>query len=285
VGNLYFLLLVDDMSRFMWLTLLRLKADAPTAIMTFQARVERETGKKLKVLRTNNGGEFTSVQFGEYCAGEGIQRHYSAPYTPQQNGVVERRNQMVVNTARSILHARGMPGYFWGEAVHTAVFLLNRSPTTALDGMTPYQAWYEKKPPVHYLKVFGCVAYIKQLHPHPSKLEDRGQKVVFIGYESTTKAYRFYDPKTERVRVSRDAIFDESARWDWADTSTDLNLDPFTIEEEYELRRLPSASPTSSAPRLDAVRTRLDVIRSRLVAVHTERPCGDANRVCDAAER
>jgi len=121
----------------MWLTLLRSKADAPAAIITFQARVERETGKKLKVLRTDNGGEFTSVQFGEYCAGEGIQRHYSAPYTPQQNGVVERRNQMVVNTARSILRARGMPGYFWGEAVHTAVFLLNRSPTSALDGMTP----------------------------------------------------------------------------------------------------------------------------------------------------
>jgi len=100
------------MSRFMWLTLLRSKADAPAAIMMFQARVERETGKKLKVLRTDNGGEFTSVQFGEYYAGEGIQRHYSAPYSPQQNGVIEHRNQMVVNTARSILRARGMPGYF-----------------------------------------------------------------------------------------------------------------------------------------------------------------------------
>jgi transposase InsO family protein len=124
-GNVYFLLLVDDMSHYMWLTMLRSKADAPAAIMAFQARVERETGKKLKVLHTDNGGEFTSVQFGEYCAGEGIQRHFSAPYSPQQNDIVERRNQMVVNTARSILHARGMPGHFWGEAVHTAVFLLN----------------------------------------------------------------------------------------------------------------------------------------------------------------
>jgi transposase InsO family protein len=87
-GNAYFLLLVDDMSRFMWLTLLRSKVDALVAIMSFQARVERECGKKLKVLRTDNGGEFTSVQFGEHCAGEGIQRHFSAPYTPQQNGVI-----------------------------------------------------------------------------------------------------------------------------------------------------------------------------------------------------
>jgi len=71
------------MSRYMWLTLLRSKADAPAAIMEFQARVERETGKKLKVLRTDNGGEFTSVEFAEYCAGEGVQRHFSAPYSPQ----------------------------------------------------------------------------------------------------------------------------------------------------------------------------------------------------------
>ena len=66
----------------MWLTLLRTKAEAPAAIMAFQARAERETGKKLKVLRTDNGGEFTSVEFGEHCAGEGIQRHHSAPYSP-----------------------------------------------------------------------------------------------------------------------------------------------------------------------------------------------------------
>jgi transposase InsO family protein len=112
-GNVYVLLLVDDMSRFMWFTLLHTKGDAPAAIMTFQAHVERETDKKLKVLRTDNGGEFTSVEFSEHCAGEGVQRHFSAPYTPQQNDVVERRNQMIVGTARSILRARGMPGRFW----------------------------------------------------------------------------------------------------------------------------------------------------------------------------
>jgi hypothetical protein len=81
---------------------------------------------------------------------------------------------MVVNTVRSILRVRGMPGHFWGEAVHTAVFLLNRAPTSAVDGLTPYQAWYKKKPLVHFLKVFGCLAYIKNLRPHLSKLNDRG---------------------------------------------------------------------------------------------------------------
>jgi transposase InsO family protein len=158
----------------MWLTLLRSKADAPTAIMAFQAHVERETSKKTKVLHTDNGGELTSVQFGKYYAGEGIHQHFSTPYSPRQNSVVERRNQMVVNTARSILRACRMPGHFWGEAVHIAIFLLNQVPTSALNGLTPYHAWYKKKPPVHFLKVFGCLAYIKNLHPHLSKLDDRG---------------------------------------------------------------------------------------------------------------
>lgn len=153
---------------------------------------------------------------------------------------------MVVNTARSILRARSMPGFFWGEAVHTAVYLLNRSPTAALDGLTPYQAWYGKKPPVHYLRVFGCVAYIKRLQPHPTKLEDHGQKVVFVGYEEGAKAYRFYDPATERVRVARDVVFDENAHWDWGSAAPD-DSGPFTIEEEYELRRQPPASLTSPA--------------------------------------
>lgn len=80
-GNNYFLLLVNKMSRFMWLTLLRMKADAPTAIIAFQARVERKSDKKLKVLRINNGGEFTSVEFGEHYAGEGTEHHFSAPYS------------------------------------------------------------------------------------------------------------------------------------------------------------------------------------------------------------
>lgn len=120
--------------------------------------------------------------------------------------------------------------------MHTVVFLLNRAPTSALDGLTSYQAWYKKKPPVHFLKVFGCIAYIKNLHPHLTKLDDRGQKVVFIGYQDGSKAYRFYDPVTKRVHVSRDAVFDESARWDWGEALMAGSEDSFTVEYEYNLK-------------------------------------------------
>jgi IS30 family transposase len=139
-GNNYFLLLVDDMSRYMWIQLLSSKGQASAAIKNFQASVEVETGRKLKTLRTDRGGEFTSVEFGRDCAERGVERQLTTPYSPQQNGVVERRNQSIINMARCLLKTKALPGYFWGEAVVTTAHILNRAPTRALDGKTPYEA-------------------------------------------------------------------------------------------------------------------------------------------------
>jgi transposase InsO family protein len=97
------------------------------------------------MLRTDRGGEFTSKELGEYFAGNGIKRQLTAAYTPQQNGVVERRNQTVVGMARSLLKAKGVPGEFWGEAVTTAVYLLNRGVTKSVDGKTPFEAWHGRE--------------------------------------------------------------------------------------------------------------------------------------------
>jgi transposase InsO family protein len=102
--------------------------------------MEKEGGHKLSVLRTDNDEEFTAAEFMTYYADEVIQRHYSAPYSPQQNGVVERRNQTVVAAAHTLLKQRGTPAIYWGEAIMTIVHLLNRSPTSALDGKTLYVA-------------------------------------------------------------------------------------------------------------------------------------------------
>jgi transposase InsO family protein len=134
----YFLLLIDDMSRYMWLYLLTSKSKAPATIKRFKVGVEVETGAKLRVLRTDRGGEFTSIEFGLYCANEGVACQLIAPYSPQQNGVVEHRNQTVVAMARCMMKAKSMPGEFWGEAVTTAVFILNRSPTKSVADKTPY---------------------------------------------------------------------------------------------------------------------------------------------------
>jgi transposase InsO family protein len=139
-GRRYFLLLIDDLSRYMWVVVLGSKGEAADAIKRAQAAAEAECGRKLHVLRTDNDGEFTTAKFTSYCADEGVQRHYSALYNPQQNGVIERRNQMVVGMARALLKQRGMPAVFWGGAVVPAVYILNRSPTKTLNDRTQYEA-------------------------------------------------------------------------------------------------------------------------------------------------
>jgi transposase InsO family protein len=108
-GSKYFLLMVDDRSRFMWVSILRSKDQAADSVKQFKLAAEAETGRKLRMLRTDRGGEFTSVEFMEFCAEVGMQRQLTAPYSPQQNGVVERRNATVVATTRSLLKAKNLP--------------------------------------------------------------------------------------------------------------------------------------------------------------------------------
>jgi transposase InsO family protein len=128
-GNKYFLLIVDDNSRYMWIEVLRTKDEAFRFFRKIKAHAELQSGAKLRAFRSDRGGEFNSREFTSYCEELGIQRCTTAPYSPQQNGVVERRNQSVVEMARSLLKGMGVPSMFWGEAVRTAVHILNRRST------------------------------------------------------------------------------------------------------------------------------------------------------------
>jgi hypothetical protein len=114
--------------------------------------------------------------------------------------------------ARTLLKQRGMSAVFWGEAVVTTVYILNRSPTKAFNGMTPYEAWHGRKPAVSHLQVFGYLAFGKELD-HIGKLDDRSTPAVFIGYAEGSKAYRILDPGTQRVRTTRNVVFDEGRGW------------------------------------------------------------------------
>jgi hypothetical protein len=231
-GRCYFLLLVDDLSRYMWVVVLGSKGEVANAIRHAQAAAEAECSRKLHVLRTDNGGEFTAAEFASYCTDEGVQRQYSAPYSPQQNGIVERCNQTVVGMARTLLKQRGMSAIFWGEAVVTAVYILNRSPTKALNGRTPYEAWHGRKPVVSHLRVFGCLAFGKELG-HIDKLDDRSTPGVFISYAGGSKAYRILDPGTQHVRTTLDVVFDEGRGWIWdkaMDGGSTPTSDNFTVE-------------------------------------------------------
>lgn len=215
-GSSYFLLIVDDCSRYMWLRLIKSKDQALGAFKIIKTRSDIECQGKLKTFKTDRGGEFNSKEFVDYCEEWGVKKLLIAPYSPQQNGVVERRNQTIVEMARSLLKSTNIPTRFCGEAVVTAVYLLNCSTTKGLFGKTPYEAWYDKKPSVHHFRTFGCVAHVKTVKPHTKRLDDRSIPMVFIGYEPGTKAYRCYDPKTDRLHVSRDVVFEEGRCWDWS---------------------------------------------------------------------
>jgi transposase InsO family protein len=191
----YFLLLVDDLSCYMWVVVLGSKGEAADAIRRAQAVAEAECGSKLRMLCIDNGGEFTVAEFTSYYMDEGVQRHYSASYNPQYNGIVERHNQTVVGMARALLKQRGMPAVFWGEVVVTTVYILNRSPTKALNGRMPNEAWHGRKSAVSHLRFFGCLAFGKVLG-HIGKLDNRSTPGVFIGYTKGTKAYCILDPGT-----------------------------------------------------------------------------------------
>ena len=131
-----------------------------------------------------------------------------------------------------MLKAKALPRYFWGEAVTTVVHVLNRAPTCALDGKTPFEAWHGKCPPVHYFRTFGCIGHVKNTRPHPKKLDDRSSPMIFVGYENGSKAWRFYDPSTGRVTISRDIVFNEAGQWKWSahDGDTGIDSEPFTVE-------------------------------------------------------
>jgi len=235
-GKSYFLLIVDDHTRYMWVELLASKDQTLGCCMKIMRAAEVESRRRLKGTRTDRGGEFNSAAVVTFCSERGIKHSTTAPYTPQQNGVVERRNQIVVEMARCLLKTMNVPARFSGEAVLTAVYVLNRSSTKSLNEQTPYEAWFGKKPGVRHLRTFGCKAYAKRVGPGVNKLADRTTPGVFLGYERGTKGYRVYDPVNDRVIVSRDVLFDEKKPWNWGekDDSRNTTAAPFnTFNIQY----------------------------------------------------
>lgn len=215
-GNRYFMLVVDDCTRYMWVYLLKTKDQAIGAFKVFKKQVENEFGLKIKCVRSDRGGEFTSNEFKQFCDEHGIKRQLTTPYTPQQNGMMEGRNRTVLNMTRSLLKAMSMPQNYWAEAVRHSIYLLNRIPTKPLTGKTPYEILKGRKPNLQHLRVFGCVAYVKVVQPHLNKLQDRSVPMVYLGTEEGTKGHRFYNPKADKLVIGRDVEFADDQKWDWS---------------------------------------------------------------------
>ncbi|KAD4888558.1 hypothetical protein E3N88_20631 [Mikania micrantha] len=252
-GSYYYMLLIDDYTRMNWIYFLKNKSEAFEHFKTFKAMTEKECDNQIKVLRTDRGGEFCSHEFLKYCEQHGIRRELTIPYTPEHNGVVERKNRTIMGLTRSMLKQKELPNSFWAEGVATAVYLLNRSPTKSKPNKTPIEEWGGLKPTVHHLRIFGSIAYSLIPPQNRHKLDHRSEKCVFVGYSQQSSGYRLYNPITKRFSVQKHVTFDEDGAWRWNSEGTKEHvtdpthfLDPFPVEPADNNHSHTSLTPTQT---------------------------------------
>ncbi|KAL9270861.1 Retrovirus-related Pol polyprotein from transposon TNT 1-94-like protein [Drosera capensis] len=262
-GSLYFVTFIDDFSRRVWVYFMKHKSEVFDKFRLWKAEVENQTGRKVKCLRTDNGKEYRNETFTRFCEKEGIKRHYTVRKTPQQNGVAERMNRTIAERARCIRLNAGFPKNFWAEAVNMAVFIINRSPSTALDGKVAEEVWTGKEVDYLILKIFGCPAYVHVPSDERSKIDAKSKQCLFLGYEKGVKGFKLWDPEMKKVVISRDVVFDEAAmlkthqRIQISETEQDVSKQQGV---QFELEDDDTGGPQSQIPHLRAVEYR----RSRL---------------------
>ena len=208
-GYRYWQTFVDDKSRYLVVAFLKRKSEALVAFKQFKAYAENLLGRRIQMSRDDKGGEFISTEFNQFCADEGIKRQHSEPNEPHQNGVAERSNEDIAAGATALLVQAKLPPSFWRYAVSTYVHTRNRTPTSALNGDTPYYHWKGKKPDISYFRIFGCLAYVLIRKEKRKALQPHSKRCIFIGYPDGVKAWQFWDPIDKKVIISSHAVFDE----------------------------------------------------------------------------
>jgi hypothetical protein len=203
VGSLsgfnYYVTFIDDCSRRMWIYFMKTKDEVFNRFREFKALMENQTGRKVRVLRWNNGGEYTSNEFKDFCREAGIKKELTVPYNLQQNGVAERKNRAIVGAAKAMIHDQDLPMFLWAEACNTTVYIQNKSPHKVLGDKTPEEVLTGVKPEVGHFVSSG-VQCISMYHQEKrTKLEPSGWKGIFVGYNETSKAYRVYIPSQGRL--------------------------------------------------------------------------------------
>jgi hypothetical protein len=205
------MLLVDDYTRMTAsLIFLKKKSEAFKKFKTYKEMVETETELKIKCLRSDNGGEFTSKEFMEFCSEHGIKRKFSVARTPQQNGVVERKNKTVQEMARTMLMDSKLTNVFWVQAVHTTVHIQNRGMLRNNSDKTPYELWKGRPTNVKHFRVFRSKCYIKREDGRIGKFDSRVDKGILVGYSRKRKAYKCFNLRLNRIVESINVTIDET---------------------------------------------------------------------------
>ena len=290
-SNVFYFDIQDGSTGACYAEPMRTKGQAFDTFQKFIRRAERQSGKKLKHLRTDFGGEFANQAFEEYTAKEGIKWEPSAPYTPEQNGKAERLNYTLMSPVRSILSAMHLPKTLWDELIKTVAYLKNRSP--GINGITPYELGNHIRPDLSHLKVVGSRAWVHIPKEKRVKLDIRSWQGIFIGYEGKNQ-YRIYNPRTGKVHITRDIFVDEQhlyhrealndwdyAEDDWAETDDAqlADVDDFgsldTDDSSYSVGENTSKQPEkerNDSQDLEQDLTALDDLESELSDPPEEEP-------------
>jgi len=208
-GFIYFVTWIDDKSRKVFVNAMKEKSEVAQHLCAFIARVELETGHKLKVLCSDGGGEYTARGLQSFLKDKGIKHELTTADTPQHNRVAERMNHMLVERVRTMLINAKLPNAYWWDALWYATHLHNVSPTCSLSDCTPKESWSGNKPNVSCLRVFGCKAFVHIPNKLCGKLSAKSLVCTFIGYAQQRKAYRLVHQQSKRFIESCDVIFNE----------------------------------------------------------------------------
>ncbi|KAF6203143.1 hypothetical protein GE061_003559 [Apolygus lucorum] len=207
-GSRFALTFTDDCTRKTFVYMMKHKSEVKEIFREFKALVENQTNKKIRILRTDNGTEYVNNDLKKFFKDSGIVHQTTVRYTPEQLGVAERVNRTIIEKTRSMLQEANLNFKYWAEALSTATYLKNRSPTKVLRGMTPEEAWTGDRVDLSHLRVFGCRAFAHIPAAKRTKLEAKSKEYVFTGYCENTKGYRLIDPENPKyIEKARDVIF------------------------------------------------------------------------------
>lgn len=283
-GSKYFLTFTDESSNYTVVISIRSKSDTFQAFKKVLAWMERASEKKMKALRTDGGGEYTSSIFKNFLMEQGIDHIMTAPGTPQDNGGAERKNRTLLETMRSIMMQAGMPENLWTFALKGAAYIRNRTGYPK----TPYERFIGEKPNISNLRPIGCKAWVHVPKNHRSKLHSQAEEAVLVGYEVGSRNYLLMR-RDFSVFTSRDVEFDEhifpmrlknqQERNHQAEPSvplidSDLETDTSDEEETHEEGRLQNPEPQEQPPQEQEVLVQPEVRQTR-----ARRPPGEWWRV------